>query len=73
MLTHLEMDLEQIKIKIFRMADYAMEAVTSSVSALKNSDTVLAEFIVKNDEDQAIKPGLLPRLWIYQPEISFTG
>ncbi|PKL16635.1 MAG: phosphate transport system regulatory protein PhoU [Spirochaetae bacterium HGW-Spirochaetae-5] len=51
MLTHLEMDLEQIKIKIFRMADYAMEAVTSSVSALKNSDTVLAEFIVKNDEE----------------------
>lgn len=51
MLTHLEMDLEQIKLKIFRMADYAMEAVTSSVSALKNSDIALADFIVKNDEE----------------------
>ena len=51
MLTHLEMDLEQIKIKIFRMADYAMEAVTSSVVSLKNSDTTLADFIVKNDQE----------------------
>ena len=50
MLTHLEMDLEQIKIKIFRMADYAMEAVTSSVSSLKSSDAALAEHIIKNDE-----------------------
>jgi len=50
MQTHLEMDLEQIKIKIFQMADYAMEAVTSSVSALKNSDLDLAEKIIKNDE-----------------------
>jgi len=50
MLTHLEMDLEQIKIKIFRMADFAMEAVTSSVSSLKNSDAPLAEHIIKNDE-----------------------
>ncbi len=51
MLTHLEMDLEQIKIKIFRMADYAMEAVTSSVASLKNSDNTLAAFIIKNDEE----------------------
>jgi phosphate transport system protein len=51
MLTHLEMDLEQIKIKIFRMADYAMEAVTSSVVSLKNSDITLADFIVKNDQE----------------------
>jgi len=50
MLTHLEMDLEQIKIKIFRMADFAMEAVTSSVSSLKNSDAALAEHIIQNDE-----------------------
>jgi phosphate transport system protein len=50
MQTHLEMDLEQIKIKIFQMADYAIEAVTSSVSALKNSDLDLAKVIVKNDE-----------------------
>jgi len=45
------MDLEQIKIKIFRMADYAMEAVTSSVVSLKNSDITLADFIVKNDQE----------------------
>jgi phosphate transport system protein len=50
MQTHLEMDLEQIKIKIFQMADYAMEAVTSSVAALKSSDLDLAKVIIKNDE-----------------------
>lgn len=50
MQTHLEMDLEQIKIKIFQMADYAMEAVTSSVAALKSSDLDLAKIIIKNDE-----------------------
>ena len=50
MQTHLEMDLEQIKIKIFQMADYAMEAVTSSVAALKSSDLDLATIIIKNDE-----------------------
>lgn len=50
MQTHLEMELEQIKLKMFQMADYAMEAVTSSVSSLKNSDLDLAERIIKNDE-----------------------
>lgn len=50
MQTHLEIDLEQIKIKIFQMADYAMEAVTSSVAALKSSDLDLAKIIIKNDE-----------------------
>ena len=49
MQTHLEMELDQIKIKIFRMADYAMEAVTSSITSLKNSDLELAEKIIKND------------------------
>jgi len=49
MQTHLEMELEQIKIKIFQMADYAMEAVNSSVLSLKNADTVLADKIIKND------------------------
>ncbi len=49
MQTHLEMELEQIKIKIFRMADYAMEAVTSSVSSLKNADLELAGNIIKKD------------------------
>ncbi|HNX24561.1 MAG TPA: phosphate signaling complex protein PhoU [Spirochaetota bacterium] len=50
MLTHLEMDLEQLKIKIFRMADYTMEAVSSSVSSLKNSDFDMARKIINNDE-----------------------
>lgn len=49
MQTHLEMELEQIKIKIFQMADYAMEAVTSSVASLKNADFDLANSIIKND------------------------
>lgn len=50
MQTHLEMELEQIKIKMFQMADYAMEAVTSSVSSLKDADIILANKIIRNDE-----------------------
>jgi len=49
MQTHLEMELEQIKIKVFQMADHAMEAVTSSVSSLKNADIDQADRIIKND------------------------
>ena len=49
MQTHLEMELEQIKIKIFQMADYAMEAVSSSVLSLKNADLEMAGNIIKND------------------------
>jgi len=49
MQTHLEMELEQIKIKMFQMADHAMEAVTSSVVSLKNSDIDLARNIIRND------------------------
>ncbi len=49
MQTHLEMELEQIRIKIFQMADYAMEAVTSSVSSLKNGDIETAKDIIRND------------------------
>jgi phosphate transport system protein len=44
------MDLEQIKIKMFQMADYAMEAVISSVLSLKNADIDLANKIIRNDE-----------------------
>lgn len=50
MLTHLEMDREQIKLKMFQMADYAMEAVKASVSSLKNSDLETAAAVIKNDE-----------------------
>lgn len=49
MQTHLEMDLEQIKIKMFQMADFAMEAVSFSVSSLKNSDVEQAKNIIRND------------------------
>jgi len=49
MQTHLEMDLENIKLKMFQMADQTMEAVTSSVSSLKNADLELADKIIKND------------------------
>lgn len=49
MQTHLEMELEQIKIKMFQMLDYAIEAVRSSVVSLKNADTDLAKRIIKND------------------------
>jgi phosphate transport system protein len=50
MLTHLEMELEQIKIKIFQMADYAMEALSASVESLKNADIARAKNIIVNDK-----------------------
>lgn len=49
MQTHLEMELEQIKIKVFEMADLAIEAVTNSVNSLKNADIKLAQSVVDND------------------------
>ncbi len=50
MQTHLEMELEQIKIKMYQMADLTMEAVTSSITSLKNADLDAAREIIKNDE-----------------------
>jgi len=49
MQTHLEMDIEQIKIKMFEMADLATEAIKLSVESLKNADLGLAKEIIKND------------------------
>lgn len=49
MQTHLEMDIEQIKIKMFEMADLAMEAIKLSIVSLKNADLDLAKEIIKND------------------------
>lgn len=49
MQTHLEMDIEQIKIKMFEMADLAMEAIKLSVDSLKNADLELAKKIIKDD------------------------
>jgi phosphate transport system protein len=49
MQTHLEMDIEQIKIKMFEMADLATEAIKLSVESLKNADLGVAKEIIKND------------------------
>lgn len=49
MQTYLEQELSNIKIKIFEMADLVIEAVDSSITALKNSDIELAKKIMKDD------------------------
>ena len=49
MTTHLEQELENLRIKIFEMADMAIEAVEGAIESLKHSDTKLAEKIIQND------------------------
>jgi phosphate transport system protein len=49
MITHLEQELENLRIKIFEMADMAIEAVEGAVDSLKRSDAQLAEKIIQND------------------------
>ena len=49
MLTHLEIDLENVKMKIFNMADLSTEAVFSAILSLKNGDIKLAKKIIHND------------------------
>ena len=49
MLTHLEIDLENVKRKIFHMADLSIEAVSSAVLSLKKADLKLAKKIMQND------------------------
>lgn len=49
MQTHLELEIEEIKVKIFEMADLAIEAIRGSVDSLRNSDTDLAQKVVDND------------------------
>ncbi|MBN2161171.1 MAG: phosphate signaling complex protein PhoU [Spirochaetes bacterium] len=49
MTTHLEQELEHIKSKMFEMADLAIESIVTSVQALKNSDTKLAEEVLRDD------------------------
>jgi len=49
MQTHLEMDIEQIKIKMFAMADLATEAIKLSIDSLKHANIELAKEIIKND------------------------
>ncbi len=47
--THLELELEAIKSKIFEMADLAIEAISKSVESLKKSDTTLAQSVIDGD------------------------
>jgi phosphate transport system protein len=47
--THLQMDLEHIKSKVFEMADRAIESIERSVDALKNCDPAAAQKIVDDD------------------------
>jgi phosphate transport system protein len=49
MLTHLEIDIENIKMKIFNMADLSIEAVSSAIASLKKGDIKLSKKIVQND------------------------
>jgi len=49
MLTHLEIDLENVKRKIFHMADLSIEAVSSAILSLKKADLKLAKKIIQND------------------------
>jgi phosphate transport system protein len=49
MATHLELELEHIKSKIFEMADLAIESIARSVRALQNSDERLAEAVLRDD------------------------
>ncbi len=49
MTTRLEQELENLRIKIFEMADMAIEAVEGSVESLKRSDARLAEKVIQND------------------------
>lgn len=45
----LEHELQNIKAKIFEMADLAIEAISKSIESLKNSDIPLAENVINSD------------------------
>jgi len=49
MSTYLEQELGNIKLKIYEMADLAIEAISDSVDALKNSNLELAQRVIKDD------------------------
>lgn len=50
MQTHLEIELEQIKIKVFEMADLSIEAIRKSINSLANADIPLSHEIIENDK-----------------------
>ncbi|TAL37182.1 MAG: phosphate signaling complex protein PhoU [Spirochaetes bacterium] len=47
--THLEQELEHAKMRIFEMADLAIEAIHRSVEAYKKSDGRLANEVIQSD------------------------
>lgn len=49
MQTHLEQELEDIKSRIFEMADYAIEAIARSIKSLKEADQDLARRVLEDD------------------------
>lgn len=49
MKTHLEQDLENIRAKIFEMADITIETVTRAVDSLKKCDAKLAQKVIDDD------------------------
>jgi len=49
MTTHLEKELENIKLRMFEMADHAIESIRRSVDSLVKSDTRLAEQVIEKD------------------------
>jgi phosphate transport system protein len=49
MSTHLEQELEDIKIKMFTMTDLAIEAVLKSIESLKKSDVNLGQMVIDED------------------------
>ncbi len=49
MITHLEQEIEQIKSRVFEMADRAIESISKSVHALKESNSDLAGEVLRDD------------------------
>jgi phosphate transport system protein len=49
MSTHLELEIESVKAKIYKMADYDIESISRSVESLKNLDQKAAEKVMRND------------------------
>jgi len=47
--THLEQDLENIKLKVFKMVDLTIKSIEKSIEALKDSNLTLAKQVIKQD------------------------
>lgn len=51
MITHLEQELDQIKLRMFAMGDLAIEAIGGAVDALRRGDPTLAEKVLQGDAE----------------------